>query len=299
MAVLENRKYECFCQEYLVDLNQTQAAIRAGYSPRSAGQTASALMKKPKVRARVDELMAERSRRTGVNQDRVVRELARIGFVKLTDLIDLETGRIRPDASEDDLAALAGYRARRIPTEAGMGLEVEARLADKGRALELLGKHLGMYTDRTEIRAAERVVVVDDLREEGRRDRPPLLPGGARVLERAPGHPRPRAHALLAQRGPRLDQVQLHQPGDRPGDHARRGAGVMSNAAVFRRYGNTLGESVFSQMLWAVEALGSPPAGSRRAAPCGSPTRPRASASSSAAWTTRRRSSPSRSPAGT
>ena len=52
MAVLENRKYECFCQEYLVDLNQTQAAIRAGYSPRSAGQTASALMKKPKVRAR-------------------------------------------------------------------------------------------------------------------------------------------------------------------------------------------------------------------------------------------------------
>lgn len=167
MAVLENRKYECFCQEYLVDLNQTQAAIRAGYSPRSAGQTASALMKKPKVRARVDELMAERSRRTGVNQDRVVRELARIGFVKLTDLIDLETGQIRPDASEDDLAALAGYRVKRIPTENGMGLEVEARLADKGRALELLGKHLGMYTDRTEIRAAERVVVVDDLREEG------------------------------------------------------------------------------------------------------------------------------------
>lgn len=73
MPALKNRRYELLVQEYLIDLNQTQAAIRAGYSPSSAPQQASEILKLPKVRARIEELMPERSRRTGVNADPVVR----------------------------------------------------------------------------------------------------------------------------------------------------------------------------------------------------------------------------------
>lgn len=74
-------KQKRFCEEYLIDLNATQAAIRAGYSPRSANKIAAENMAKPGIRACIDKEMAERSKRTGVNADRVIRELARVAFV--------------------------------------------------------------------------------------------------------------------------------------------------------------------------------------------------------------------------
>lgn len=162
-----NKRQERFCEEYLIDLNQTQAAIRAGYSARSAGQIASELLKKPNVRARVDEMLAERSRRTGVTQDRVVRELARIGFVKLTDVIDVENVQVKQDADEDDLAALQGVKVRKMRGEMMDSEEREFRLADKTKALELLGRHLGMFSDRAEVMVNDRVVIVDDLSGDG------------------------------------------------------------------------------------------------------------------------------------
>lgn len=64
------KKNEVFCEEYLIDLNATQAAIRAGYSPDSAGSIGFELLKKPEIRARIDQAMAERSKRTGINADR-------------------------------------------------------------------------------------------------------------------------------------------------------------------------------------------------------------------------------------
>ena len=66
------KKNEVFCDEYLIDLNATQAAIRAGYSVESAGSIGSELLKKPEIRARIDRAMAERSKRTGINADRVL-----------------------------------------------------------------------------------------------------------------------------------------------------------------------------------------------------------------------------------
>jgi phage terminase small subunit len=65
-------KQEIFCQEYLIDLNATQAAIRAGYSPLTASAIATENLTKLNIRARIDKAMAERSRRLGINQDRVV-----------------------------------------------------------------------------------------------------------------------------------------------------------------------------------------------------------------------------------
>lgn len=166
MPLLKNKKHERLVQEYLIDLNQTQAAIRAGYSPLSAPQQASEILKIPKVRARVDELMAERSKRTGVNADRVVRELARLAFVNATDVFDVRSATLREDVEADDTAAIQAVKVKVISGDVESE-EREIKLADKTRSLELLGKHLGMFTDRFSIEGQAPVVIVDDLRDDG------------------------------------------------------------------------------------------------------------------------------------
>jgi len=67
-------KQQRFVEEYLIDLNATQAAIRAGYSPESAKEIGCENLTKPNIKAAIDKAMAERSRRTGITQDRVLRE---------------------------------------------------------------------------------------------------------------------------------------------------------------------------------------------------------------------------------
>lgn len=156
-------KQKRFADEYLIDLNATQAAIRAGYSSKTAGEQASRLLKNAKVRAYIDERMAELSRRTGVNQERILRELARIAFVNAPDLINMEDATIREDAAVDDMAAIASVRVKVIPTENGQGIEREIRLADKIRALDLLGKRFAMWTERQQIDANFGVQIIDDV----------------------------------------------------------------------------------------------------------------------------------------
>ncbi|WP_330645922.1 terminase small subunit [Butyricicoccus faecihominis] len=142
-----------FTEEYLIDLNATQAAIRAGYSTDGAGQQGCALLKNPNIRARIDKAIAERSRRTGVNADRVVRELARLAFVDPTQLVDFKSGKVLPDASEDDRAALAGVKVKKMDT----GVEREVKIADKVKALELLGKHVGLFDKGADTDALEKL----------------------------------------------------------------------------------------------------------------------------------------------
>ena len=142
-------KQKRFIEEYLIDLNATQAAIRAGYSPETAQQTGSENLSKPVISAAISRAMAERSKRTGVNQDRIVLELARIAFANIADFADMENGAILPHASPDDTAAIQSVKVKNIPTkDGGEIVEREIRLYDKIRALELLGKHLGMWNDK-------------------------------------------------------------------------------------------------------------------------------------------------------
>ena len=102
-------KQKKFVEEYLIDLNATQACIRAGYSPNRASEQAYQLLQKTTVQEAIAESMAERSRRTGINQDRIVQELARIAFVKITDVVDSD-GEINTNASDDDLACIESYK---------------------------------------------------------------------------------------------------------------------------------------------------------------------------------------------
>ena len=143
-------KQKRFCEEYLIDLNATQAAIRAGYSTESAASIGSENMQKPEIRARIDKSIAEQSKRTGVNADRVVRELARVALANADDIIDASTATLKKDVSRDDTAAIASVRVKTIPTADGPGVEREIKLHDKLKALEQLGRHLGMFTDKVE-----------------------------------------------------------------------------------------------------------------------------------------------------
>ena len=142
------KKQKRFVEEYLIDLNATQAAIRAGYSPDTAKSIGSENLTKPDIQARIAKAMAERSRRTGVNADRVLMELAKVAFVNASDVIDADTATVKADALPEDTAAIQSVKVKTFGED---GLEREVKMADKLKALELLGKHLGMFKDKVEL----------------------------------------------------------------------------------------------------------------------------------------------------
>lgn len=138
-------KQKRFIEEYLIDLNATQAAIRSGYSPDTAQEQGSRLLSNVMVKKEIDKAMAERSRRTGVNADRIVLELARIAFANSKDVIDYNTATVKADASRNDTAAVQSVK---VKTFGKNGMEREVKMADKLKALELLGRHQGMFRDK-------------------------------------------------------------------------------------------------------------------------------------------------------
>lgn len=160
-------KQQRFVDEYLIDLNATQAAIRAGYSVKTANKQGWQLLEKSRIVEAISEKMAERSKRTGVNQDRVVLELAKIAFVNAADVIDSDDATIKAGATADDTAAIQSVKVKVIPTKEGEGVEREIRLNDKLKALELLGKHLGMWNNKLDVNLNIPVVISgeDDLED--------------------------------------------------------------------------------------------------------------------------------------
>lgn len=156
-----NEKQQCFVDEYLIDLNGTQAAVRAGYSAKTADVQASRLLGNDKVQQAISEHMAERSKRTGVNQDRVVLELAKIAFVKMTDIVDKQ-GRIKTTATDDDLACIESVKHKKCNSSTGSSVEREVKIASKIKALELLGKHLGMWNDKFDVNITQPIVISGD-----------------------------------------------------------------------------------------------------------------------------------------
>lgn len=150
-------KQKRFVDEYLIDLNATQAYIRAGYKNYdSAGVEANKTLNNPKIKQEIDAAMAERSKRTGVNQDRVVNELAKIAFVNIGDVVDLDTGMVKETATKEDLACIQSIKIK--PGE--FGDEREIKFYDKKGTLELLGKHLGMFKDKVELEADISPIVI-------------------------------------------------------------------------------------------------------------------------------------------
>lgn len=146
-------KQKIFADEYLIDLNATRAYKAAYPSVKKDGVAAvngSKLLRNTKVSNYISELMEERQKRTEVTQDRVVQELTAIAFARATDYAKVEGGyvTIRPTAelTEEQVRAIAGIK------EGANGIEV--KLNDKQKALELLGRHLGMWNDKLDVKVA-------------------------------------------------------------------------------------------------------------------------------------------------
>lgn len=149
-----NGKQKAFASEYVIDYNATQAAIRAGYSERSAYSQAHELLKKPEIQAAIRELEADSSMRTAVTKDMVIKELARVAFVDPRRLFeDNGTPKDITMLDDDTAAALASVDIYEEFDYNGeerelVGYTKKYKWSDKLRALEMLGKHLGMFTDK-------------------------------------------------------------------------------------------------------------------------------------------------------
>jgi phage terminase small subunit len=147
-------KRSVFVREYLVDRNGTRAAIAAGYAPRSASVTSCRLLRNAKVCAEVAELTEERLERLEVTADTVLQELAKIAFTNMKDYLSVrEDGSVYVDISKItpvQAAGLADLRIDEYISERGTIKRTRLKLGAKTRALELLGKHLKLWSDRVE-----------------------------------------------------------------------------------------------------------------------------------------------------
>lgn len=164
MASKSALRYAIFSQEYVIDLNATRAALAAGYSESNSAQIGSALLKNPKVSKLITTLLSQRASKSGVKAEKVVEELARMAFSNMADYMEIDEHG-KPKGL--DLSRLTRDQAAAIleiteDTTGGSGdgerrlvLRTKFKLADKGRALELLGRHLGMFQDNVKITGLE------------------------------------------------------------------------------------------------------------------------------------------------
>jgi|SRR6185503_13120087 len=150
-------KQAMFVQEYIVDLNATQAAIRAGYSEESASVIGCENLTKPYIQAAVQKAMDLRSERVQITADRVLVELAKIGFADVRDMFtDSDQIKCVKNLPDDIAAAVQSIEIVTRPdgVDENGDKTVEhihkIKLADKKSSLELLGKHLKLFADRIE-----------------------------------------------------------------------------------------------------------------------------------------------------
>lgn len=144
-------KQSLFVQEYLIDLNATRAAIRAGYSVKTAKSIGQRLLTYVDVKKAIDDAISERGQRTEITQDRILRELARISFADPRSIAEWGDGTmtLKPSSSlsDDDAAAVSEVSLTITDGKASL----KAKMYDKQKALELLGRHLGMFTDKVQL----------------------------------------------------------------------------------------------------------------------------------------------------
>lgn len=156
-----NARQELFVQEYLKDYNATQAALRAGYSENGAGQTAHNLLKNPEISLRITQAQTEKVERVKVEQDDVLRELLIVMKSNVDDFRLDENNRLVPREGIPAQAtkAISGVRHKKMRGKDGFeSEEIEYKLWDKPRAIEMGMKHLGLMFDRLKIEDADEVL---------------------------------------------------------------------------------------------------------------------------------------------
>jgi len=146
-----NTRQATFCMEYIVDFNATQAAIRAGYSAKSAHVQAFDLLKKPKVAATIAQLVYARAKRTEITADRVIQELACLAFLDPSSICNPDGTMLNVhEMPEDARRAISGIEVEELYCKDGtrIGRLKKVKFWSKPQAAELLGKHLRIFSDK-------------------------------------------------------------------------------------------------------------------------------------------------------
>lgn len=164
-------KQSCFVREYLIDLNATQAAIRAGYSAKTANEQGARMLAKVSIREAVADQMKARSNRTDITADKVLTELAKIGFADIRKVVKWGEGIpvTNPESGEVEISNgvalissidIDDYTAASISEVSMTAQGIKVKMHDKRSALVDIGRHLGMFTDKIEVTGKEGVLVI-------------------------------------------------------------------------------------------------------------------------------------------
>lgn len=144
-------KQKKFCEEYIIDFNQTQSAIRAGYSAKTAYSIGNENLKKPDIQAYIKELLSKREERTQITADMVVKEWAKVAFFDIRKIFHKEGGLLNPHDLDDETATvISSIKARDVKVGDDIETIKEYRLNDKMKALDMLAKYLGMFEKEKE-----------------------------------------------------------------------------------------------------------------------------------------------------
>ncbi len=159
-----NKMQEKFCHEYIIDLNASQAAIRAGYSSKGSGVIGFKLLKITKIQNKITELLAARAEATQIKAENVIKELAENVFFDPAGIYD-DSGEIRPFKDWPAICRRMNKSFDCIETPNGTKIH-KVRWNDRGKYMELLMRHLGLLHDKLEV-AAEDVTlrgILDEVR---------------------------------------------------------------------------------------------------------------------------------------
>lgn len=140
-------KQKRFCDEYLIDLNATQAAIRAGYSPKTARMIANENLTKPYIKEYIEKRMAEKEKALIADQDEVLKYLTATMRREKKESVVVTISEERSVYAPDDNGTM---RKQTVKKETPQIVEIPARLSDSNKAAELLGKAYGLYTEKVE-----------------------------------------------------------------------------------------------------------------------------------------------------
>ncbi len=154
-----NSRHDRFCREYIKDLNGTRAAIAVGYGKKNARKIASRLLTNVDIQARVAELTKKHADKLDLDAEKVLSELSSMGFSNFLDYVNItEEGDAFVDLSsltQEQAAAIQEITVNEYMEGKGKdGRKVKRtklKLVDKIRSLELLGKHLKLFTERIEV----------------------------------------------------------------------------------------------------------------------------------------------------
>lgn len=138
-------KQQRFCDEYLIDLNATQAAIRAGYSQKTAKQIGQQNLTKLDIKEYIKKRMAEKEKELIADQDEVMKYLSSVMRREMTESVVVTLSKEKSTYVPDDNGTM---RKQTVKEEIPQIVEIPARLSDANKAAELLGKAYGIYTDK-------------------------------------------------------------------------------------------------------------------------------------------------------